>query len=177
MGSGGCPWAGSKGEKLSNIPFLVTYHRLCLLVGNHFAPSLLLLLKMLSLAAVAMISVKRKSLQAISTLFSQCLPKNSTFGHFWLFFTICACSWATPWSHLCYYWQKISLGAVEKYIQTKSYFKLLSTYFPTICLRIPFFDRFWPFFTIFACLWTSFLPHLCLYWQKDFQWELLQWYL
>ena len=106
MGSRGCPWAGSNGEKWSNIPFLVIYHRLCLLMGNHFAPSLLLLIKMLSLAAVAMISVKRKSLQAISTLFSQCLPKNSTFGHFWLFFTICACSWATPWSHLRYYWQK-----------------------------------------------------------------------
>ena len=25
--------------------------------------------------------------------------------NFWPFFTICNCSWATPWSHLCFYWQ------------------------------------------------------------------------
>ena len=51
-------------------------------MGNLFAPSLLLLMKMVSLGAVAMISVKRKLLKDMNTPFSQHLPKNSIFGHF-----------------------------------------------------------------------------------------------
>ena len=54
----------------------------CLLMGNLFTTSLLLLMKMVSLGAVAMISLKRKLLLAISTPFSQHLPQNSIFGHF-----------------------------------------------------------------------------------------------
>ena len=64
------------GQKWLNIPFLAIFHYLCLLMGNLFAPSLLLLTKMLSLGAVAMMSVKKKLLQAITTPFSRLLPEN-----------------------------------------------------------------------------------------------------
>ena len=86
------------------------FHHLCLLMGNPFTLCLLLLIKMLSLDAVAMISVERKLLQATITPFSHHLPKNSIFGRFspivptyrqllccfWPFFTISSCLWATP---------------------------------------------------------------------------------
>ena len=51
-------------------------------MGNLFAQSLLLLMKMVSLGAVEMISVKRELLKAINTPFSQPLPENLIFGHF-----------------------------------------------------------------------------------------------
>ena len=47
-----------------------------------------------------MISMERELLQTFTTLFPCQKPENSIFGHFWPFFTICACSWTTPWSHL-----------------------------------------------------------------------------
>ena len=58
------------GQKWLNIQFLAIFHRLCLGMGNLFAPSLLSFTKMLSLGAAAMISVMKKLLQAITTPFS-----------------------------------------------------------------------------------------------------------
>ena len=74
-------------------PFL---NHLCLLMGDPSFPPLLSLSKMLSLGAVAMISIERELLQAITTPFLHHLPKNLFFCHFWLFFTICPCTWAAP---------------------------------------------------------------------------------
>ena len=85
------PW------KFNFWPFLAIFHHLCLMVGNPLTPSPFLLTKMLPLGAVAMKSMKRKLLQAITTPFSHHSPVISIFGHFWPFFTICACLWATPW--------------------------------------------------------------------------------
>ena len=68
--------------------FLAILHHLCLLEGNPFIPLPLLLTKLLSLGAVAMISANRKLLQAITTPFSHHSPDISIFGHFWPFLAI-----------------------------------------------------------------------------------------
>ena len=66
---------------------------------------------------------------------------------------------------------------LQWYLQTESYFRLLASHFATICPKIPLFGHFLLFFTIFACLWASSLPHYCLCLQTYFHWVLLQWYL
>ena len=53
----------------------------------------------------------------------------------------------------------------------------LSPHVPTICLKIKFFGHFWPFFIMCACFLPFSLLRICLYWQKSFHWVLLQWYL
>ena len=50
-------------------PFLAIFHHLCQLVGHPLTPSPLLLTKMLSLGAVAMISTEKELLQAVTTAF------------------------------------------------------------------------------------------------------------
>ena len=77
---------------------------ICACLRANSAPSLLVLIKILLLGAVAAIPVKRKLTQAITTRFSRHWPENLIFGRLWPFFTICACSWAIPWSHLRFYW-------------------------------------------------------------------------
>ena len=130
-------------------PFLAIFHHVCLLFAHLFAPYLLVLTKKFSLGAVAMISVKRKLLQAITTPFSRHLPEYSIFGHFWPFFTICACLWATLWTHLRFYWQKCYHWVrLQWNLRRKSYSRLLLPHSPTIFLKIPFFghfDHFSPF--------------------------------
>ena len=86
-----------------------------------------------------MISVKRKLLQAINTSFSRHFPEYSMFGHFWPFFTICACLWATPWTHLRFYWQICYHWVrLQWSLRRKSYSRLLLLHSPTIFLKIPF---------------------------------------
>ena len=58
------------------IEFLAICPHLCLHMGNPLTPSPLLLTKMLSLGAVAMIFMERELLQAITTPFSHHLPEN-----------------------------------------------------------------------------------------------------
>ena len=58
------------------IEFFAIFPHLCLHKGNPLTPSPLLLTKMLSLGAVAMIFMKRELLQAITTPFSHHLPEN-----------------------------------------------------------------------------------------------------
>ena len=78
------------------IGFLVFFGCLCLFVGNPLIPTPLLFTKRSSQGAVAMISMEKKLLQAITTPFSLQWPKNSIFSHFWPFFTICAYACKTP---------------------------------------------------------------------------------
>ena len=75
-----------------------------------------------------MISMERELLQTITTPFPRQKPENSIFGHFWPFFSICACSWVIPWSHLCIYRQKC--------------YHWVLPYFPVICLKIQFLAIF-----------------------------------
>ena len=124
------PW------KFNFWPFLAIFHHLCLMVGNPLTPSPFLLTKMLPLGAVAMKSMKRKLLQAITTPFSHRSPDISILGHFWPFLAI--------FHHLCLFvghpltpsplllTKMLSVGAVAM-ISTKrdSYFRLLSPQFPT----------------------------------------------
>ena len=137
---------------------MAIFHHVCLLFADLFAPYLLVLTKKFSLGAVAMISVKRKLLQAINTSFSRHFPEYSMFGHFWPFFTICACLWATPWTHLRFYWQKCYHWVrLQWNLRRESYSRLLPPHFPIIPLIFHFFaifGLFWPLFAIFH--------HLCL---------------
>ena len=108
-------------------------------MGDLSIPPPLFLTKMLSLVAVAMISVKRELLQAIITQFSHHLSENAIFRHFWPFCPICACSWVTPQSHLRFYWQKCYHWVLlQWYLWKESYSRLLPPHFPTICLKIEF---------------------------------------
>ena len=108
-------------------------------MGNLYDSSLLLLTIILSLDAVAMLSVKKKLFRAITSPFFWHLPENSIFGHFWPFFTICACSWATAWSHLRFYWHNYYYWVLlQWYLRSESYSRLLPLHFPTICLKIEF---------------------------------------
>ena len=61
------------------------------------------------------------------------------------------------------------------YLQTASYIRLLSPHFPTICIK----PNFQPFLAIFhhMCLLMSNPFTLCYFWQKCYQWVMLQWYL
>ena len=71
--------------------------------------------------------------------------------NFWPFFTICNCSWATPWSHLCFYWQNYYHWVLfQWYLRRESNSRLLQPNFFAICLKF----NFWPFLAIFH--------HLCL---------------
>ena len=118
---------------------MAIFHHVCLLFALLFAPYLLVLTKRFSLGAVAMISVKSKLLQAIITPFSRHLPEYSIFGHFWPFFTICACLWATPWTHLRFYWQKCYHWVrLQWNLRRESYSRLLLLNCSTIFLKIPF---------------------------------------
>ena len=65
------------------------------------------------------------------------------FWPFWPFFTICACSLATPWSQLCFYWQKCYHQVLMQwYLRRESYSRLLPPHFLTISLKILFLDIF-----------------------------------
>ena len=96
-----------------------------------------------------MISMERELLQTITTPFPRQKPENSVFGHFWPFFTVCACSWATPWSHLRFYWHNYYHWVLlQWYLYRESYSKLLPPHFPAISLKIEFlviFGHFSPF--------------------------------
>ena len=76
-------------------------------------------------------------------LFPAICLKISIFGHFWPFFTICACSWVTPWSPLCIYRQKCYHWVLLQWnLQKWSYSRLLQPYFSVICLKIQFLAIF-----------------------------------
>ena len=93
------------------------------------------------LPKMAMITVKRKLLQAITTPFSQFAWK----FNFWPFFTSCAFSWVTPWSHLHFYWNTFIARCCCNDQQRESYSRPLPPHFPAICLKIQFlaiFDHF-----------------------------------
>ena len=108
-------------------------------MDQFFAPSLLVLTKTFSVGAVAMISVKRKLLQAITTLFCSQLLENSIFGHFHHFMG----NFLIPPPLLSI--KPLSLGAVAKIsTERESYSRLLPLYFPAIWLKIEF-GHFWPF--------------------------------
>ena len=106
-----------------------------------FAPSLLVLTKRFSVGAVAMISVKKKLLQAITTLFCSQLPENSISGHFWPFSPFHG-RLLDPTSTFIN--KTIITGCFCNNIYKESYSRLLPLYFPTICLKIEF-GHFWPF--------------------------------
>ena len=79
---------------------------------------------------------------------------NSIFGHFWPFFTICVCSWVTPWSHPCFNWQKCYHWVLLQWnLRKKSCSRSLQPYFSAICLKF----NFWPFLAIFDHF-SPFLP-------------------
>ena len=118
------PW------KFNFWPFLAIFHHLCLMVGNPLTPSPFLLTKMLPLGAVAMKSMKRKLLQAITTPFSHHSPDISIFGHFWPFFTICAYLWATPWPHLCFYRQTCYHWVLLQWYLQREIVQAITTPFP-----------------------------------------------
>ena len=88
------------------ILFLVIFSFYCLFTGNPLTLPQLLSIKMLKLGAVAIFFKERKLLQAITTLSSCHFLENVIFSYFWPFTPICACLWATPWLHLCFYLQK-----------------------------------------------------------------------
>ena len=104
---------------------------------------LLLLTKLLSLGAVAMISKEREQLHAITTPFSRQLPENF---YFWSFLAI--------FHHLCLLMgdpfipppflltKMLSLGVVAMISTDRSHVRLLSPHLPAIFVKIPFFDHF-----------------------------------
>ena len=128
-----------------------------------------------------MISMEREQLQTTSTPFPCYKPENSFFGHFWPFLTICACSEATAWSHLRFYWHDYYHWVLlQWYLHRESCSRLLTPHFSAISLKIQFlaiFGHFWPFFTICACSWATPWSHLRFYWHNYYHWVLLQWYV
>ena len=88
------------------IPFLAIYPHLRLLKGDPLTPPPLLLTKMLSYDAIAIIYTERKQFRAVSTPLSPHLSPFAWEFNFWPFTPTCACLWATPWPHLHFYWQK-----------------------------------------------------------------------
>ena len=115
-------------------------------MGNLFTTSLLLLMKMVSLGAVAMISLKRKLLLAISTPFSQHLPENSIFGHFSPF------TQGPPFDQpLLLLTKLLSLGAVAMISKKREQLHANTTPFSR---HLPENFHFWSFLAIFH--------HLCL---------------
>ena len=86
---------------------------------------------------------KESNFMLLPLLFPAICLKISIFGHFWPFFTICACSWVTPWSPLCIYRQKCYHWVLLQWnLQKWSYSRLLQPYFPVICLKIQFLAIF-----------------------------------
>ena len=64
---------------------------------------------------------------------------------------LCTCSWATPWSHLRFYWQNYYHWVpLQWYLRRESNSRLLQPHFFAICLKF----NFWPFLAIFH--------HFCL---------------
>ena len=121
-----------------------------------------------------MISVKRKLLQAINTSFSRHFPEYSMFGHFWPFFTICACLWATPWTHLRFYWQKCYHWVrLQWNLRRESYSRLLPPFFGANCRKI----QFQAIFGHFQHFMDNFLIPPPLLSTGFYHWVLLQWYL
>ena len=82
------------------IQFFAIYPHLRLLMGNPLTTPPLLLTKILSLDAVAILYMERKLFQAVSTPLSRHLLPFAWKNNFWPFTPICACLWETPWSHL-----------------------------------------------------------------------------
>ena len=90
--------------------------------------------------------------KATSGYYHLIFPPFSWIFHVWpffAFFTICAYLWATPWTHLPFYWQKCYHWVrLQWNLRRKSYSRLLLPHSPTIFLKIPFFghfDHFSPF--------------------------------
>ena len=67
----------------------------------------------------------------------------------------------------------LKLGAVTMKSTERKLLQAITNFWPFLAI----FGHFWPFFTICACLWATPWPHLRFYWQKYYQWVLLQWYL
>ena len=130
-------------------------------MGNLFAPSLLFMMKMASLGAVAMISVKRKLLKDTYTPLSQHLPEDSISGHFSPFVP----AHGQPLDPTSTFIDKtIITGCCCNDIYRESYSRLLPLHFPAICLKIEFLVIsiiFLPFFSRSYC--TCFLLYVHLF--------------
>ena len=116
-------------------------------MANLLIPTSLLLTKLLSQGAVAMISMEKKLLQAITTPFSLQWPENSIFSHFWPFFTFCAYSSMTPWSRLRLLTKMFSVGAVAKITMERELLRLLRPLFQSFPWKLnfgSFFSHFSP---------------------------------
>ena len=117
-------------------------------MGNPLIPPPLLLTKLLSLGAIAMIFTEREQLQAITTPFFLLYASNSIFGHFCPFFIICVCSWVTPWSHPCFDKNVITRCCCNEIYEKKAAPGHYNPIFPPYASN-SIFGHFWPFFTIF----------------------------
>ena len=105
--------------------------------------------------------------ESYSSPFFWHLLENSIFGHFWPFFTICACSWVTAWSHLRFYWHNYYYWVLlQWYLRRESYSRLLPLHFPTICLKIEFLVIliiFLPFLHPSHCMCVLLYVHLFIH--------------
>ena len=99
--------------------------------------------------------------------------QNEIFSHFWPFFTIWACSEATHWSHLYFYWIRCYHWVLFQWILWRvSYFGPLPPHFPTICVKIEFLAIFvhfslfvptygWPLYHISTFIDKSVITGCC----------------
>ena len=84
-------------------------------------------------------------------------------GYFWPFFTICACLWATPWSHLHLYWKKYYDWVLLQWnLQQKSYSRLLPPHTPAISLKIASLAIFCYFLPFVPAQGKPLIPPLLL---------------
>ena len=134
------------------IQFLAIFQQLYLLMGDPLISPLLLLTKLLSLGAVAMISVKRKLLHAITTPFCHHFPENYIFGHFWPFFTICTYSGDCLIPPPLLLTKMLLLGAVALISTERELLQAIPPHFLAICQKMKFL-------VIFSCF-SPFVPAL-----------------
>ena len=155
---------------------MTIFHHLRLLMGNPLIQPLFLLTTISSLGAIAMISVERKLLQAVTTpgCYHSIFPPSNWKLNFWSFLAICACSRVTSWSQLRFYWQNNYHRVLLQWYQwRKSYSRLLPPHFPFIDLKIQFLAIF-GHFSPFAPTHVWPLDPASAYWQKCFHRVLLQ---
>ena len=117
-------------------------------MGAPFTTSLLMLTKVLSLDAVAMIQ-RESYFRLLSPHFPTICLKIQFFGPFWPFFIIYACLLAISLLHFCLYWKKVFTGCCCNGIcKEKATSGYLHHIFPPFARKFHFFSvigHFTPF--------------------------------